>query len=424
MAAALFIIFLAAVVLGIPICFSLLISASVSLIAFSDTPMVFIIQKIFTSLDSFSMMAIPFFMIAGGLFDKGGVSKRLVDFANSLVGWLPGGLAIVTFVASAFFGAISGSASATVAAIGSIMLPFLLKEGYSLKFSLATIASAGFLGIIIPPSIPMVIYSIAASTNVGDVFTGGFIPGIMLVVAMSVYALIYGRKHIKVTRKFDIREVWRTFKGAIWALIMPVIILGGIYGGIFTPTEAAGVACVYGLFVGFVVYRELNLKKLFEIMKSAVSSTSMIMMIIACATVFATVLTREMIPQMICKWIMNVAQNQLQFMAMVLVLLFIVGMFLDAAPAVMILTPILTPAIEAFGISKVAFGVIMIVNLGIGLVTPPVGMNLYVAASLKKAGVEDVVCKHLWCYILCCLVVLALLVLFPGIVTFLPNLMK
>ena len=263
MAAALFIIFLAAVVLGIPICFSLLISASVSLIAFSDTPMVFIIQKIFTSLDSFSMMAIPFFMIAGGLFDKGGVSKRLVDFANSLVGWLPGGLAIVTFVASAFFGAISGSASATVAAIGSIMLPFLLKEGYSLKFSLATIASAGFLGIIIPPSIPMVIYSIAASTNVGDVFTGGFIPGIMLVVAMSVYALIYGRKHIKVTRKFDIREVWRTFKGAIWALIMPVIILGGIYGGIFTPTEAAGVACVYGLFVGFVVYRELSLKKLF-----------------------------------------------------------------------------------------------------------------------------------------------------------------
>lgn len=249
MAASLFFLFLAAVMIGIPICFSLMLSATVSLFAFSATPAVFTVQKIFTSLDSFSMMAIPFFMIAGGLFDKGGVSKRLVRFANALVGWLPGGLAIVTFVASAFFGAISGSASATVAAIGSIMIPYLLEEGYSLKFSLSTVACAGFLGIIIPPSIPMVIYSIAASASVGDVFTGGFIPGFMLVAGMSVYALIYGKKHVAKTRKFDPHEVWSSFTGAIWALLMPLIILGGIYGGIFTPTEAAGVACVYGLFV-------------------------------------------------------------------------------------------------------------------------------------------------------------------------------
>lgn len=424
MAASLFILFLAAVMIGIPICFSLMLSATVSLFAFSATPAVFTVQKIFTSLDSFSMMAIPFFMIAGGLFDKGGVSKRLVRFANALVGWLPGGLAIVTFVASAFFGAISGSASATVAAIGSIMIPYLLEEGYSLKFSLSTVACAGFLGIIIPPSIPMVIYSIAASASVGDVFTGGFIPGFMLVAGMSVYALIYGKKHVAKTRKFDPHEVWSSFTGAIWALLMPLIILGGIYGGIFTPTEAAGVACVYGLFVGLVVYRELNLQKLYEIMKGAVSNTSMIMMIIACATVFATVLTREMIPQMVCKWIMSVAQNQLQFMCMVMVLLFVVGMFLDAAPAVMVLTPILIPAVQEFDISPVAFGVIMIVNLGIGLVTPPVGMNLYVAASLKKTGVENVVCSHLWRYIFCCLVVLVLLVFFPSIVTWLPGLVK
>lgn len=424
MAAALFIIFLVALILGIPVCLSLLISATASLLAFSNTPVVFIVQKIFTSLDSFSMMAIPFFMIAGGLFDKGGVSKRLVNFANSLVGWLPGGLAIVVFVASAFFGAISGSASATVAAIGSIMLPALLDEGYSLKFSLATIAAAGFLGIIIPPSIPMVIYSIAASTSVGDVFTGGFLPGFMLVSAMSVCALVYGKRHITVHRKFDIREVGRTFKGAIWALIMPIIILGGIYGGIFTPTEAAGVACVYGLFVGSVVYHELTFKSLFEIMKNAIASTSMIMMIICCATVFGTVMTREMIPQKVCSLIMEVASTPLQFMILIMLLLFIVGMFLDTAPAVMILTPILAPALSAYEISPVAFGVIMIVNLGIGLVTPPVGMNLYVAASLKKRGIEDVVCGHLWWYVLADVIVLALLVLFPGIITWLPSLIR
>lgn len=424
MAAALFIIFLGALVIGIPVCLALLISASASLYAFSNTPMIFVVQKIFTSLDSFSMMAIPFFMIAGGLFDKGGVSKRLVNFANSLVGWLPGGLAIVVFVASAFFGAISGSASATVAAIGSIMLPALLEEGYSTKFSLATIAAGGFLGIIIPPSIPMVIYSIAASTSVGDVFTGGFIPGIMLVTGMSICALIYGKRHITARRKFDIREVGRTFKGAIWALIMPAIILGGIYGGIFTPTEAAGVACVYGLFVGFVVYHELNIKSLLEIMKNAVSSTSMIMMIICCATVFGTVMTREMIPQKVCNLITEVASTPLQFMVLVMLLLFVVGMFLDTAPAVMILTPILAPALPVYGISPVAFGVIMIVNLGIGLVTPPVGMNLYVAASLKKAGIEEVVCSHLWWYVLADVIVLGLLVLFPDIVTWLPELVR
>lgn len=203
---------------------------------------------------------------------------------------------------------------------------------------------------------------------------------------------------------------------------MPLIILGGIYGGIFTPTEAAGVACVYGLLVGFLVYRELTISGLIEIMKNAIASTSMIMMIICCATVFGTVMTREMIPQKVCTFIMELASTPLEFMILVMLLLFVVGMFLDTAPAVMILTPILAPALSAYDISPVAFGVIMIVNLGIGLVTPPVGMNLYVAASLKKRGIEDVVCGHLWCYVLADIVILAILVLFPEIITWLPNL--
>ena len=214
MAASLFIIFLACIALGVPVAFAMIVASVASLLIFSDMSLVFVVQKIFTSFDSFSMMAIPFFMIAGGLFEKGGVSKRLIDFARSLVGWLPGGLAIVVFVSSAFFGAISGSAAATVAAIGSIMIPAMLEEGYPLKFTLSTVAAAGFLGIIIPPSIPMVIYAIAASVSVSDVFTGGFIPGIMLVIAMSIYALAWGRKNLKVTKKFDIKEVFRTLKGA------------------------------------------------------------------------------------------------------------------------------------------------------------------------------------------------------------------
>ena len=398
MAAALFLIFLAAVVLGIPVFLALLLSSGLSLALFSDTTLMVVVQKLFNGLNSFNLMAIPFFMIAGGLFDKGGVSKRLVAFANSLVGWLPGGLAIVVFLSSAFFGAISGSASATVVAIGSIMLPSLLEEGYPQKFALATIAAGGFLGIIIPPSIPMVIYSMAASVGVGDVFAGGFIPGLMLVFAMSIYAFIYGRKHIPVKHSFHWSEVWRTFKSAIWALLMPIIILGGIYGGIFTPTEAAGVSCIYGIFVGVVIYKELTFRGMIDILKNSIASSTMIMMIIASATVFGVVMTREMIPQKVCEFIISVATTPLQFLILVMLMLLFVGMFIDTAPAVMILTPVLYPALGHYGISPVAFGVIMIINLGIGLVTPPVGMDIYVAASLKKVGIEEVVCKHLWFY--------------------------
>ncbi len=424
MITALFGTFFLTLVIGAPIAIALLVASAVALLAFSNTPSVFLVQKIFNSLDSFSLMAIPFFMIAGGLFDKGGVSKRLTDFANALVGWLPGGLAIVVFLSSAFFGAISGSASATVAAIGSIMVPAMLKEGYPLKFSLATVASAGFLGIIIPPSIPMVIYSIAGSVNVGDVFMGGFIPGIMLAGGMSIYALVYGRKYIKAQHTFSMPKVWATFKGAVWALFMPVIILGGIYGGVFTPTEAAAVSCAYGLFVGFVVYRELNARKLYQIMYGAVVSTAMIMLIIACATVFGLVMTREMIPMAVAKWILSVSQDKFTFLLLVTLLLFVVGTFLDAVPAVMILTPIFRPVLTQYGIDPAAFGVIMIINLGIGLVTPPVGMNLYVAAGLKKTGIENVLGRDLICYIVCATGVLVLLMVFPEIISFLPGLMK
>ena len=382
MIAVLFISFFILLILGVPIALSLTASATLAL-WMDGMNLIVVVQKMFTAMDSYSLMAIPFFMIAGGLLADGGVSKRLTDFAKSLVGWLPGGFAVVVFLSSAFFGAISGSSAATVAAIGAIMVPGMLADGYPLKFSLATVAAGGFLGIIVPPSIPMVIYGMAAGASVSDVFMGGFIPGFMLAGGMSIYSI----------------------------------------GGIFTPTEAACVAVFYGLIVGVFVYKELNLKTIFNILRSSIITTGMLLFVIAGATVFGLVLTRENVPQTVAAMITSFATNQFMFWLLVTVLLLIVGTFMDTCPAVMILTPIFTPALATYGIDPIVFGVVMIVNLGIGLCTPPVGLNLYVAAGLKKTTIENVVGKHLLCYLLAALLILVLLMAFPQIIMFLPNLM-
>lgn len=425
MIALLFISFFVLLILGVPIALSLVASATLALWV-SDVNLIVVAQKLFTAMDSYSLMAIPFFMIAGGLLADGGVSKRLTDFAKSLVGWLPGGFAIVVFLSSAFFGAISGSSAATVAAIGAIMVPAMLADGYPLKFSLATVAAGGFLGIIVPPSIPMVIYGMAAGASVSEVFMGGFFPGFMLAGGMSIYSVIWAIRHKEMiaTHKFSLRNVWLSFKDAIWALIMPVIILGGIYGGIFTPTEAACVAVFYGLIVGVFVYRELTLKSILKILRSSIITTGMLLFVIAGATAFGLVLTRGNVPQTVAAAITSVATNQFMFWALVTVLLLVVGTFMDTCPAVMILTPIFTPALAAYNINPVVFGVVMIINLGIGLCTPPVGLNLYVAAGLKKTTIENVVSRHLWFYLLAAALVLVLLMAVPQIIMFLPSLMK
>lgn len=424
MTALLFITFFVLLLLGVPIALCLT-TAALAAFSYTGTNIIVVAQKMFTAMNSYSLMAIPFFMIAGGLLAEGGVSRRLTNFANSLVGWLPGGLAIVVFLSSAFFGAISGSSAATVAAIGAIMVPAMLSDGYPLKFALATVASGGFLGIIVPPSIPMVIYGLAADSSVSAVFMGGFIPGFMLAAGMSVYSVIWGFRHRDLIKMhtFSLQNVWRTFKNAILALLMPLIVLGGIYGGIFTPTEAACVAVFYGLLVGIFVYRELNLKKIIEILRSSIVTTGMLLFVIAGATAFGLVMTRENIPQEVAGFITSVATTRGMFWLMVTVMLLIVGTFMDTVPAVMILTPIFYPALANYGIDPIQFGVVMIINLGIGLCTPPVGLNLYVAAGLRKTTIENVVCKHLWWYLLAALLVLILLMAVPQIIMLLPNLM-
>ena len=422
--ATIFGVFLLLAAIGLPISLALVAGTAAPLIMFTNTDLQMIVQRFFNAVNQYSLMAIPLFVLSGALLDKGGVSKRLVRFANSLVGWMPGGLAIVAFVASAFFGAISGSSLATVAAIGAIVVPSMVDEGYPLPFALSTVASAGWLGIIIPPSIPMVLYGIAGNVSIGDLFLAGILPGIILTIGMACYAFWFGKKHMTVHRKFSWQEVGASLKEAVWALGMPIIILGGIYGGVFTPTESAAVACLYGVIIGFLVYRELSFSLLKEILRSSVVTTGFIMFVVASATAYGYVMTMEMIPTQVANFIISVATNKFTFMAMVTVLLLIVGTFMDTAPAMMILAPILVPILPTYGIDPVAFGVIMTINLGIGQVTPPVGMNLYVASSIKKVPVSTVINKHLWMYMLFAFLLLCLFMFIPDIIMLLPNLFK
>lgn len=419
----LFTTFLALLMLGVPVAVSLTFASFIYLVGFAGIPVMVVGQKFFTAADSYSLMAIPFFMIAGGLLEKGGVAKRLVNLFNAVLGWIPGRLAIAAFIASAFFGAISGSSAATVAAIGAIIIPIMIEEGYEERFALATVASAGFLGIIIPPSIPMVIYGMAIGISVTDVFLGGIIPGIMLAVGMAVYSVFYGFQHKKeiVIHKFHLGTLWITFKEAVWSLLMPVIILGGIYGGIFTPTESAAVAIIYGLLVGVFIYHELDLKVIRDILKGSVKTSCQIMFIVCAATVFAYVLTRENVTANMAKAIISVAGNGFVFWLLVTILLIVVGCFMDTVPAVMILAPLFATCLKNYGISNVAFGVIMIINLGIGLCTPPVGLNLYVAAGLRKTGIETVANRHLIRYLCLAVLLMALFMACPQIITFLPT---
>ena len=421
--ATIFGVFLLLAAIGLPISLALVAGSAAPLLFFTTTDLQVIVQRFFNAVNQYSLMAIPLFVLSGALLDKGGVSKRLVRFANSLVGWMPGGLAIVAFVSSAFFGAISGSSLATVAAIGAIVVPSMVEEGYPLPFALSTVASAGWLGIIIPPSIPMVLYGISGNVSVGDLFLGGVLPGIILTVGMASYAFWFGLKHMKNRRKFSWKEVRDSLGDAIWALGMPIIILGGIYGGIFTPTESAAVACFYGVIIGFLVYRELTWKLLQQILRSSVVTTAFIMFVVASATAYGYVMTIEMIPTQVANFIISIASSKFMFLVLVTILLLIVGTFMDTAPAMMILSPILVPILPTYGISPVAFGIIMTINLGIGQVTPPVGMNLYVAASIKKVPVSTVINRHLWIYMLCAFILLCIFMAVPDIIMLLPNLL-
>ena len=421
-AAVLFIALVVTLVLNTPVGIAIGVSSLCAILADGRISSLYIVQQLVTSADSFPLMAIPLFILAGELMGAGGVSKRLLNVCNVFLGRFTGGLATVTIVLCMFFAAVSGSGPATVAAIGSMVIPTMLDKGYSKSFTLALIATAGSIGVIIPPSIPMVIYGVSTSTSISSLFMAGFLPGILIGFSLIVVSYLYCKKQgwkgdeRKYTAKEKLAAIW----DAKWALLNPIIILGGIYAGIFTPTEAAAVAAVYAFICGAFIYREFNIKEMFATIGNACNTTGTTMVIIGCATAFTKILTIEKIPGAITNGIINFTDNKILILLLINVLLLIVGCFMDTTPAMMVLAPILLPIAAQFVVDPIHFGIVMVVNLAIGFITPPLGINLFVASRVGRSDLETV-CSGIIKFILVMVVDLLLITFIPAISMTLPN---
>ena len=389
--AILFISFFVFLILGVPIAICLGL-ASVCAILYSGTSLTIVATNMYSGISKFLLLAIPFFVLSGNIMAKAGISKRLIKFVDTCVGHKKGGIAIVCVIVACFFGAISGSGPATVAALGAVLIPAMVEQGgFSAPFATALMATSSSIAIVIPPSIAFVVYASITGVSIADMFMAGIVPGILMGVALVLVVLVEAKKHnIQPSRKkASGKERWDAFKDAFWGFLMPVIILGGIYGGIFTPTEAAAVSVVYGLFVGMVIYREVSFRDLFEIFVDSCKTTGGIMLIVACASLFSFVCTKFGIANAASGLLASIAHNQFVFLLIVNVIFLIAGCFIDANSAMYIFIPIMLPVCKALGYDVVAFGVMATVNLAIGQVTPPVGVNLFVAISVKiKKGLE------------------------------------
>ena len=407
----LFISFVVCLILRVPIGISLGLSSLVTIFATHVVQPTYLAQTLVTGCDSFPLMAVPFFILAGELMATGGISRRLLNIADAFLGRKYGGLAQVTIVACMFFAAISGSGPATVAAIGGLTIPTMLKQGYDTGYSGAISAAAGSIGVIIPPSIPMVSYSIATGASVGALFIAGVVPGILIGLSLMLYTTIYCKKRGYINREsepFSWKRVGKVFADGIWALLVPVIILGGIYGGIFTPTEAAAVAVAYGFIVGIFIYRDLKLKDLYRIFSGAALTTATIMIILGAANTFGRILTLQRIPTKIADFFNAITSSPIVFLMLVNILLLIVGCFMETNAAIIILAPIFFPIAEAYGINIIHFGIIMVVNLAIGFITPPLGVNLFVAVNVAETKL-GIICRAIVPII--CVMVVDLLIL-------------
>ena len=389
--AILFISFFVFLILGVPIAICLGL-ASVCAILYSGTSLTIVATNMYSGISKFLLLAIPFFVLSGNIMAKAGISKRLIKFVDTCVGHKKGGIAIVCVIVACFFGAISGSGPATVAALGAVLIPAMVEQGgFSAPFATALMATSSSIAIVIPPSIAFVVYASITGVSIADMFMAGIVPGILMGVALVLIVLVEAKKHnIQPSRKkASGKERWDAFKDAFWGFLMPVIILGGIYGGIFTPTEAAAVSVVYGLFVGMVIYREVSFRDLFDIFVDSCKTTGGIMLIVACASLFSFVCTKFGIANAASELLASIAHNQFVFLLIVNVIFLIAGCFIDANSAMYIFIPIMLPVCKALGYDVVAFGVMATVNLAIGQVTPPVGVNLFVAISVKiKKGLE------------------------------------
>ena len=420
--AVLFIVLIIALVVNVPVGIAIGVSSLAAVLADGRLSSTYIVQQLVTSADSFPLMAIPLFILAGELMSAGGVSKRILNVCNVFFGRITGGRAIVTVIVCLFFAAGAGSGPATVAAVGSMVVPTMLEKGYSKSFTLALIATAGSIGVVIPPSIPMVIYGVSTSTSISGMFMAGFLPGILIGIGLIICCYFYCKKQgwkgddRRYTAKEKLAAIW----DAKWALINPVIILGGIYAGIFTPTEAAAVAAVYAFICGTFIHRELNIKNIFDPIAASCSTTGTTMVIIGCATAFTKILTIQRIPDMITKGISGLTTNYVLILLLINLLLLIVGCFMDTTPAMMVLSPILLPIALSIGMNPIHFGVIMVVNLAIGFITPPLGINLFVAARVGREPLETVT-SGIVRFMVVMLICLMLITFIPAISMLIPN---
>ncbi len=423
MAFLLFGVFFVLLLLGVPIALSLGMASIVTFLVNSSN-MILLPMQVFAAIGKFTLLAIPFFILAGNVMEKAGISDKLITFADKAVGHRKSGLAIVTIVTAVFFAAISGSGPATVAALGGILIPAMIKNGYDKGSASALMATSGSIGIIIPPSIAFVVFGAISGVSIGKLFIAGIVPGLLIGLGLIFVSFVMSKKmDIKPREKATSKEVWKAFIDAFWGLLMPIIILGGIYGGIFTPTEAAAVSAVYGLIVGLFVYRSLKIKDLYKIFLNTAIQSAVIMFVVSTATVFAWIVTTEGVASSAADLVFSASGgNLLIFLLLVNIMLLVAGCFIDAISAFYLFIPILLPVAMQMGYDPLALGVVMTVNLALGQVTPPVGVNLYVAAPLADISLNRI-SKSVLPYLLVSILVLILMTYVPQIITFLPNLL-
>jgi len=419
----LFISLFGLMLIGVPVAVSLGASTVITMLLFTDLDVATIPQLIFDGINKFALMAIPMFILAGNLLSKGGSARRIIDFAKSMVGHLPGGLPMSAIFACVIFAAVSGSSPATVVAIGSIMFVAIKEAGYPKEYAVGGITTAGSLGILIPPSVVMIVYGVTAEVSIAQLFMAGVVPGLMLGGMMILQTYIGAKKlGFKATTPEPWSERVKKFGKAFWALLIVVVVIGGIYGGIFTPTEAAAASAIYALIISLFVYKDIKFKDLWDICLESAITTAMIFFIIANAVVFAYLLTSENIPQTIADSILAANIGKIGFLIIVNVLLFIMGQFMEPSSVVMIMVPLLLPIATALGVDPVHFGILLIVNMEIGMITPPVGLNLFVASGLTGMNLKDVIVSCLpWTLTL--FIGLILVTYIPEISLWLPRLM-
>lgn len=413
-----------AIIVNVPVGFAIGLSSIGAVLADGRLSSTYVVQQLVSGTDSFPLMAIPLFILAGELMGAGGVSRRLLHVCNVFLGRFTGGLATVTVVLCMFFAAVSGSGPATVAAIGTMVVPAMIEKGYSKKFSLALVACAGSIGVIIPPSIPMVIYGVATGSSISSLFMAGFLPGILIGGSLIILCYVVSKKNgwRGDDRRYTAKEKFQAVWEAKWALINPVIILGGIYAGIFTPTEAAAVAAVYAFVCGKFIHKEINFRQLYDTIANACVTTGTILIIVGCATAFAKILTIVRIPNMITNGILGMTGSKVLVLIFMILILLIVGCFMDTTPAMMILAPILLPVAQSFGMSPIHFGIIMVVTLAVGFITPPLGVNLFVAARVGKTTLEEV-CSGISKFIVIMIIDVLLITFISQISMLLPKLL-